>query len=287
MRAFLALIRREFIEHRGAFFLAPVALFVILVLVTLLTLNSGGFERMIAALVGAVPMRIFEVGFLALGVGWWLYLAGAAFFYCADAFSADKRNNAMLFWKSMPQSDHAMLGAKFAAATLLLPLIVFLALLASGAVGLGVVMGLGRLAPGEGALAYLEIAGALAVALGASILWYAPALAWVGLLATLAGRWSVPLALLTPALVALVETILAGPGQGGHVWAYLSSRLAFPVSESPDLEEWVFGFRPFSAGVFVPEFLARIDWLQIGVGLAFAALALALAGEVRRRSLAG
>ena len=45
---------------------------------------------------------------------WLAYLAVALFFYFGDAFSADRRNNAMLFWKSMPVSDLKILRQQVA-----------------------------------------------------------------------------------------------------------------------------------------------------------------------------
>ncbi len=57
----------------------------------------------------------FEFGFLALSALWMVYLMATLFFYFADAFSADSRNNAMLFWKSMPQSDFKILASKLTA----------------------------------------------------------------------------------------------------------------------------------------------------------------------------
>ena len=75
------------------------------------------FRRLFAA----APMRVYEVGFLAFAVAWCLYLLGTLFFYCADGFSADRRNNAMLFWKSMPVSDFKMLMAKLTATVTIFP----------------------------------------------------------------------------------------------------------------------------------------------------------------------
>ena len=52
---------------------------------------------------------------------WGVYLLVTLFFYFADAFSADRRNNAMLFWKSMPVSDLKMLTSKMLAGLAVLP----------------------------------------------------------------------------------------------------------------------------------------------------------------------
>ena len=62
-----------------------------------------------------------------MGVLWFVYLMVALFFYFADAFNADRRNNAMLFWKSMPQSDFKMLMSKMLAGMTILPALIFCA----------------------------------------------------------------------------------------------------------------------------------------------------------------
>ena len=58
---------------------------------------------------------VFDVGYAGIALLWFGYLLIALFFYFADAFSADRRNNAMLFWKSMPQGDFKILLSKLVA----------------------------------------------------------------------------------------------------------------------------------------------------------------------------
>jgi uncharacterized membrane protein len=57
-------------------------------------------------------LKIYELGYLVLLALWLAYLAVALFFYFGDAFSADRRNNAMLFWKSMPITDAKILTSR-------------------------------------------------------------------------------------------------------------------------------------------------------------------------------
>src|SRR6202012_4487377 len=76
--------------------------------------------------------RIFDTGYFAIAILWGGYLFVALFFYFADAFNADRRNNQMFFWKSMPQSDFRILMSKLTAGLTILPLLVFGALLLTG-----------------------------------------------------------------------------------------------------------------------------------------------------------
>ena len=122
MKAFAALVHREYIEHRGAFFIAPLIMVAIVFLLTVFAFSVDRINtRFSGQLVTVVPTWVFEAGFAALAAGWIAYLGFVLFFYCADGFAADKRNNAMLFWKSMPASDLKVLLSKLTAALTILP----------------------------------------------------------------------------------------------------------------------------------------------------------------------
>ncbi len=71
-------------------------------------------------------LKFYELAFMASIAGWTFYLLITLFFYYADAFSADKRNNAMLFWKSMPVSDLKVLSSKMVAGLTVFPALIFL-----------------------------------------------------------------------------------------------------------------------------------------------------------------
>jgi ABC-2 type transport system permease protein len=126
MRAFIALVHRELIEHRGAFVLGPLLLVAIIMGVTILAFTVGRVDtRFTGDLLNVLPLAVLFWASLMLGIGWGLYLLATLFFYCADGFAADKRNNAMLFWKSMPVSDFTVLLAKLTASVTVLPGAVF------------------------------------------------------------------------------------------------------------------------------------------------------------------
>src|SRR5689334_8996170 len=103
-KSWRALLTREFLEHRVSFLWAPLG---ILVLLAIAGISSLSLNRFAALAEEFIPysLKIFEIGYLLLLALWLFYLAVAMFFYFGDAFSADRRNNAMLFWKSMPVSD--------------------------------------------------------------------------------------------------------------------------------------------------------------------------------------
>lgn len=294
MKAFAALVHREFIEHRGAFFIGPLILVGVLFGATLLAFTVGRIDvRFSGAVFTLAPLRFYEFGFLAFGVAWMLYLLAVLFFYCADGFAADKRNNSMLFWKSMPVSDFRMLLSKLAAALTILPGTVYAIALLSGLLFFAVAFttmtftGTASFAMlGSVAAIYLNVAGAILLALVVGLLWYLPYMGLIGGLATALGRWAIPVSLLLPSIVATLEWVTLG---GLHpfttrTWAYLSYRSSFPLSQEgyPDL--WLTTGEPFDLQAFALDLFAKTDWLQILIGAVFAVAALYVASEYRRRA---
>jgi ABC-2 type transport system permease protein len=296
------MIHREYLEHRGAFLYAPA---LVVLLFALAMAAALGFNKMSVPLAvdSATALRFFEIGLLALGSLWLLYVLAALFFYYANAFNADRRNNAMLFWKSMPMSDFKVLMTKMLAGMTLLPGLVFCAFLVTGLVlyglaGLAVTVLPGLTIPGFG-----EVLGSLVglsafafVYLLLSLLWYAPFFAWVGALSTAVGRWSIPLAFLIPGLAVLGENLflrglsdilfnlafgLSGP-RGGHILEFLQRRLTFGFSPR-DVEPIVAQGLTADGGALVARLLGTIDWTQMAAGLVVAVLLVLLAAEYRRR----
>jgi ABC-2 type transport system permease protein len=215
------------------------------------------------------------------------------FFYFGDAFAADRRNNAMFFWKSMPVSDLKMVLSKMLAGTFLFPLIILIFAAVTGLVFYAIVNGAAFVVPGLFAPApfvTLQSLGQItifaAVYLFFAVLWYAPFMAWVGGLSTIFGRWSLPLAFVIPGLIAVVENLVffgQGP-RGGYVWTYIANRWQFGL---PTTAYAAIGVEPtpFGADAFIQILMRHIDWLAMGEGLIFAAIVLYFAAEYRRRRI--
>jgi ABC-2 type transport system permease protein len=295
MKAFIALVHREYIEHRGAFFFGPLILVGVVLVLTVLAFSVNRLDtRLTGQLATVVPTWVFEAGFAGLAVGWMIYLGFVLFFYCADGFAADKRNNAMLFWKSMPVSDLRVLTAKLVAALTILPGAVYAVALLSMAL-MFVVAYITTMVGGLGTggllwsilLIFFQMALVFLVVLAAGLLWYLPYMALVGAMGSAVGRWAIPLTFLLPSIISALEWVTLG---GLHpfatrTWDYLNYRSQFPVSLDYLESVWD-GQQQWDASVFLADFLARFDWLQVGIGILFAALAIFLAAEYRRRSAA-
>jgi ABC-2 type transport system permease protein len=297
-----ALIKREYLEHRGAFLYAPG---ILLALFTLLMGSALAFNKWRPQLEIETPttLKFFEVAFLGVSLLWFVYLMIALFFYYADAFNADRRNNAMLFWKSMPVSDFTMLGSKMLAGLTLFPLLILAMIGITGIVLYGFSAAAVIALPGLELPNIVSVISSAAqigffavVFIATALLWYAPFFAWVGALSTLVGRWSIPLAFLVPGLLVLGENLffrgVAGligdfliPGsqpRGGYILSFLAERAEF-ADEGMLMRTWFRGDEPFSATVMIGDLVAGIDWTQMAAGLIFTAVVVYLASEYRRR----
>jgi ABC-2 type transport system permease protein len=293
MKAFFALMHREFIEHRGAFLIAPLVLVGVVFGLTLLAFSVDRLDtRFSGQLLSVVPTWVFEAGFAGLASAWLVYLGFVLFFYCADGFAADKRNNAMLFWKSMPVSDFRILLSKIAAALTILPGAVYVVALVSILLMFGVAYvttmfaGLGNEGLFGSILAiYGQMALVFLVVMVCGLLWYLPYMALVGAMGSAVGRWAIPLALLLPTVVSALEWVTLG---GLHpfatrTWAYLDYRSQMPVSMNYLDGVWE-GQQAFNPTLFITDFLQKFDWLQVGIGAIFALVVLYIASEYRRRA---
>jgi len=294
MRAFLALLRREYLEHRGAFFYAPLVLLGLLVAFIVLVLASHHVDFALD-FAAREPAKLYDLAYFGVGTLWWLYLAMMLFFYFADAYHADTRNNAMLFWKSMPVGDYAIMLSKFLAGLTVFPGLLFAVLLISGLLLIAtvlvlplVVAGLAMASPPALAAAWATDSVVFLVYLVLVLLWYAPFLAWVGALSTVVGRWSIPLALLLPVGASLFEGVInfqTAPG-GSYILTYLRERVSFE-RQTGVLYGAILSPQPIDIGALTGRLVAAIDWPQVAYGLLFAIVVLYLAARYRRRVIKG
>lgn len=305
MKTVTALIRREFIEHRGAFFYAPA---VLLVIFALTMASALAFSRWRPRLDIETPtaLKFFEVALIGTSGMWFAYLMVALFFYYADAFNADRRNNAMLFWKSMPVSDFTVLGSKMLSGLTLFPLLILSMALVTAFVLYGFSAAAVIAIPGFEVPGLVEIVGSVVNVgiftvgfMALALLWYAPFFAWVGGLSTVVGRWSIPLAFLIPGLAILAENLI-GRGLGGiigdmlfptsapragYIFDYLHNRMDFG-DDGMMFFTWFRGGESFDGVAMLGRLAATIDWSQMAIGIAFAFVVVYLASEYRRRVMA-
>ncbi|MDE2248698.1 MAG: ABC-2 transporter permease [Xanthomonadaceae bacterium] len=151
MKTFYWLVKREFWEHRGGFFWAPVVtggIFLLLNIMGIITAEvlgashgieigaSGGLKQVIAQMNAGDMSKVgltLDVAMYSAMALLSIVLGFVVFFYCVGALYDDRRDRSILFWKSLPISDASTVLSKVVSATVLAPLI---------AVVVGIVVGM-------------------------------------------------------------------------------------------------------------------------------------------------
>jgi ABC-2 type transport system permease protein len=139
MNTFGWLVKREYWEHRGGFYWAPVWVSGVMLLLTVLgiILTESASSRI--RVDGGIPWRqiaerMSSGDFVHAGTGLdiaYVALAGllcvvlffVLFFYLLGALYDDRRDRSVLFWKSLPVSDASTVLSKVAATVALAPIL--------------------------------------------------------------------------------------------------------------------------------------------------------------------
>jgi ABC-2 type transport system permease protein len=152
-------------------------------------------------------------------------------FYSLDALHGERRDRSILFWKSLPVSDRIVVLSKAVIPLVLLPLIIFAAIVAIQAVMM-VLAGIAMLTGGGSAMSVwtdvspLRLWVELFCGIGVLALWLAPIHAWLLLVSGWARRSVLLWAIMLPLAVCLVEKLIVG---SGHLASLLLNRLTAGV----------------------------------------------------------
>ncbi|HEY5798744.1 MAG TPA: hypothetical protein VIT92_00910 [Burkholderiaceae bacterium] len=142
MKTMKWLLRREYWEHKGSLFIAPLAVAGIMLALSIASLASftitvGPEENVKAAEV----LRVYQslspqkqeaaLGFLSnlymgFGLPILLVMAFTVFMFCVNSLFDERRDRSILFWKSLPISDSATVLSKAAMALVLAPVFAFI-----------------------------------------------------------------------------------------------------------------------------------------------------------------
>lgn len=214
------LVRREFWEHR-AFVIAPAVVAAFWLLLALLLGIFGEFDvadlRTVMQNHPDLEQRAPDAvaGLLvSLTIPFAIVMAVVAVFYLLDSLYADRRDRSVLFWKSLPVSDRTTVLSKLATVAVALPLLIFVAALATNL--LVAFIACVRLSI-EGLhiwhllwnpVVWFAAHGIFLYALAAAVLWYLPLFAYLLLVSASAGRAVMLWAVLPPLGLMLVEKII-------------------------------------------------------------------------------
>jgi ABC-2 type transport system permease protein len=144
MKTMKWLLRREFWEHKGAFFWAPAVIAAVMlvfvgggILYGIATGHMGDsirFEHNGAVTTGeavrALPRdtraeaaAVLATHYLGFATPLFAVLPFVAFYYCLSALYDDRRDRSILFWKSLPVSDQTTVLSKVITAICVAPVI--------------------------------------------------------------------------------------------------------------------------------------------------------------------
>ena len=267
-RRFALLLRREYWEHKGGFFWAPLiagaisllltALFFVIAMVALRNVDSDaeirlddGTRMSINGLdLGTLASQMSpqDQAQLAAGIDMTMLLASSwpymvmvfvMFFYCLAALYDERKDRSVLFWKSLPVSDGETVLSKVVSATLTLPLLSTLAAIATMFVFLlmlsAVVMlhggGPWELIWGPGNPLLISLYVLLAIPVYA--VWALPTVGWLMLCSAWARSvpflWALLVPILSGVFVSLFGVMRLFGMEGGWYWSNIVSRMLLGV----------------------------------------------------------
>ena len=250
------LVKREFWEHRGGFFWAPVitgGVFLLLNIMGIITAEvigarhgirigaSGGLQHVIAEMnagdlskVGlALDVAMYSaMGLIAVVLGFMVL------FYCLGALYDERRDRSVLFWKSLPVSDRDTVLSKVVSATLVAPAI---------AIVVGIVVGMLQLLIVTVVLSFhgvhvwqlltlahpFRVTANLLGSIPLYLLWALPSVGWLLLCSAWARSkpflWAVALPVVTGVLVSWFGIMGLFNLPTGWFWANVVQRLLLSV----------------------------------------------------------
>ncbi|MCZ6911534.1 MAG: ABC-2 transporter permease, partial [Proteobacteria bacterium] len=132
MNAFAYLIRRETWENK-ALYRAPLITAVVLIFVVLLGLLNEVAAGSNLLMKIDMPHYLESGSAIMFGVLYGIiFMVGVfvAIFYLLDSLYAERKNRSILFWKSLPISDTETVLAKLMAATVLVPVVALISVVA-------------------------------------------------------------------------------------------------------------------------------------------------------------
>ena len=272
MNAMLWSVRRELWEHRWLWsvpLLIGAMVVAVFAGVASLQAASAGADAASRLVAGTLVSGLFDLASRMMLITGTL----VAFVYCAEALHGERRDRAILFWKSWPVADGTAVAAKATVALVVVPVLTLALLVAEQGIAGLVLMGKGielRAPLANPIAAGLEVVGAT--------LWTAPVYAWIMVVSAWARRAVLLLAFLPALLLTVVEAMTVGGGVIGHALFRRGVGRHWPAKLNLDSA---------SGGMMVwapaPELLRSA---ALWAGVALAVLLLAVVVRLRRGMVA-
>lgn len=251
-RTFATLLRREFWEHKGGLFWAPIvagAIFLTLTAMALVVAQVGVGKSRIQ--IGALNLHeitqnldaaqrasvgaAIDISALMTAGQIGLVVAIVVFFYCLGALYDERRDRSVLFWKSLPVSDRDTVLSKAFSALLVAPVIGAVVGIAT-AFGTHLMLAVYLAFHGVnvfdlllGAASPLKVTGYLLAIIPLNLLWALPTVGWLLLCSAWARSkpflWAVALPIGAGVLVSWFDIMRGLSLPDSWFWTHIVARL--------------------------------------------------------------
>jgi ABC-2 type transport system permease protein len=270
---FRQLLKREFWEHKGGFFWAPMVAGAIFLLLALMGIGIGEMAKSRIASDAEINIEggSFRIGGLDLGrltesmspndlrelgqgvdvalfmASSWplIVLAFVVFFYCLGALYDERKDRSVLFWKSLPVSDRDTVLSKVASAAIVAPLLAVAAGLITMLGFLLLASGLVLLHGGNpvtllwGPGSPMKLAAPLVAMLPVYAVWALPTIGWLLLCSAWAKSkpflWAVMIPLFASIFVSWFDLMALFDLDSSWFWKHVFGRLLFSTVPGSDL----------------------------------------------------
>lgn len=243
MKTMKWLLRREFWEHKGSMYFAPLVVAALMLAAMVGSLIFGKAVRVFnvevngaqvdgAAVIHGLPLemqaklaQIATSGYLFVSAPLFLMLGVVVFWYCLGALYDERRDRSILFWKSLPISDEMSVLSKVLTAAVVSPVVTGLVAIAMSLVFLFVactVLSFHGLNLFSRVIAspnlYLAPIGLLSL-LPVYIVWALPTIGWLMLVSSWARSkvflWAVAAPVVALLIVRWISFLIYGLEPGG------------------------------------------------------------------------
>jgi ABC-2 type transport system permease protein len=306
LSTFVALMKREFWEHRGGLWSAQLWTVVVLLVLMVLSLLIGEAFRLkfvgnvdmsdisvfIQGQVGPTEMAEFrqglEIGLWGLGMINQVVLYFVVLFYCIGTLYDERKDRSILFWKSLPATDTQTVLAKLATALVVAPVIALVAI-ALLQVGFMLLLGLYAGLHGVNPLPFLwqpaifaKVWAQMLATIPVHLLWALPGIAWLLLASSWAKRtpfvWAILVPVLAGVFYAMIETAVRLKLPSNWFWEHVVARI-FSSPGSMSLRPWQWqGRNPMAEAVSWDRLATTATsvetWIGVVVGIGLIAAAI-------------
>jgi ABC-2 type transport system permease protein len=309
------LLKREFWEHKGGFFWAPLVVSLIMAVITAgsvmigvtkgseasIRINGQVVTKLADQFSGeekAAAVEQFANGYMASAVPLLFVLSFTIFFYCLNALYDERKDRSVLFWKSLPVTDGATVLSKIAMALGLAPLMALLfgtilallivVFISLGAAAMGVNIFGGVLSSAALYMAPLQIAAMLPI----YALWALPTVGWLLMVGAWARSkpllWAVGTPLLAVGLIAWFNKMLSFGWDIDWLWKYIVGRGLLSVTPgswlaySPEDLEMVGRMKQVAMGPLLAQTWQQVTTPNLWIGVVAGAAMIYAAIRLRR-----